>query len=128
MDLGYDNNTFQTEELYRAPNIHAAYPRGETDHGRLAGYPSHKEGHHHVLTSSVSTAIQVDQYAAFANVPADDVVNKALEYVFTKDRDFQQFRETNPNEKAPAALRIKKPIIAAVGAKRGRKPSLVAAD
>ncbi len=75
-----------------------------------------------------STATQVDQYAAFAKVPADDVVNKALEYVFTKDRDFQQFRETNPNEKAPAALRIKKPIIAAVGAKRGRKPSLVAAD
>jgi len=73
------------------------------------------------------TAIQVDQYAAFAKVPADDVVNKALEYVFTKDRDFQQFREANPNEKAPAALRIKKPIIAAVGAKRGRKPSLVAA-
>jgi len=70
-----------------------------------------------------STANQVDQYAAFAKVPADDVVNKALEYVFTKDRDFQQFRESNPNEKASAALRIKKPIAAPTGAKRGRKPA-----
>ncbi len=70
-----------------------------------------------------STANQVDLYAAFAKVPADDVVNKALEYVFTKDRDFQQFKEANPNEKAPAALRVKKPVIAPTGAKRGRKPS-----
>ena len=70
-----------------------------------------------------STANQVDQYAAFAKVPADDVVNKALEYVFTKDREFQQFKEANPNEKALAALRIKKPISAPTGAKRGRKPA-----
>ena len=74
-----------------------------------------------------STANQVDQYAAFAKVPADDVVNKALEYVFTKDRDFQQFKEANPNEKASAALRVKKPVITPTGTKRGRRPSSPAA-
>ena len=37
------------------------------------------------------TAAQVDQYAAFINASADDVVNQALEYVFSKDRDFQEY-------------------------------------
>ncbi len=72
-----------------------------------------------------SIAIQVDQYAAFANVPADDVVNKALEYVFSKDKDFQQHQTANPHGRASAGLRVKKPIIAATGAKRGRRPTLV---
>lgn len=72
-----------------------------------------------------SIAIQVDQYAAFANVPADDVVNKALEYVFTKDRDFQQHQTANPNGKASSGLRVKKPVSVAAGAKRGRRPTLV---
>jgi hypothetical protein len=34
-----------------------------------------------------STAEQVDQYAAFVHASADDVVDKALNYVFSKDRD-----------------------------------------
>ena len=34
------------------------------------------------------TAAQVDQYAAFIHASADDVVDKALNYVFSKDRDF----------------------------------------
>ena len=38
-----------------------------------------------------STAEQVDQYAAFVHASADDVVDKALNYVFSKDRDFQDF-------------------------------------
>jgi hypothetical protein len=40
------------------------------------------------------TAIQIDQYAAFLHASADDVVDKALSYVFTKDRDFQEFLKT----------------------------------
>ena len=72
-----------------------------------------------------SIAIQVDQYAAFANVPADDVVNKALEYVFSKDKEFQQHQTTNPHGKAPSGLRVKKPIAVPTGAKRGRRPTLV---
>ena len=34
------------------------------------------------------TATQVDQYAAFIHASADDVVDNALNYVFSKDRDF----------------------------------------
>jgi len=40
------------------------------------------------------TAAQVDQYAAFIHASADDVVDKALNYVFSKDRDFQDFLKT----------------------------------
>ena len=39
-----------------------------------------------------STATQVDQYAAFIRACADDVVEQALTYVFSKDRDFQDFQ------------------------------------
>jgi len=38
-----------------------------------------------------STAAQVDQYAAFAHASADDVVDKVLNYVFSKDREFPEF-------------------------------------
>jgi hypothetical protein len=41
-----------------------------------------------------ATATQVDQYAAFIKATADDVVDKALNYVFAKDRDFQDFLKT----------------------------------
>ena len=40
------------------------------------------------------TAARVDQYAAFIHPSADDVVDKALTYVFSKDRDFQEFMKT----------------------------------
>ena len=68
-----------------------------------------------------STALQVDQYAAFLNVLADDVVNSALEYVFSKDAKFQQFREENKHVQPPSALRVKKPAVAISGAKKNRK-------
>ena len=38
-----------------------------------------------------TTANQVDQYADFISASADDVVEQALSYVFSKDRDFQEF-------------------------------------
>ena len=47
-----------------------------------------------------TTATQVDQYAAFIHASADDVVEQALAYVFSKDRDFQEFL------KSPQAQRI----------------------
>jgi hypothetical protein len=47
-----------------------------------------------------TTATQVDQYAAFIHASADDVVEQALTYVFSKDRDFQEFL------KSPEAQRI----------------------
>ena len=55
-----------------------------------------------------STATQVDQYAAFIHASADDVVDKALNYVFSKDRDFQDFLKTPQAKQVAATLRIRK--------------------
>jgi hypothetical protein len=45
-----------------------------------------------------STAAQVDQYAAFIHASADEVVDRALNYVFSKDRDFQDLLKTPPSK------------------------------
>jgi hypothetical protein len=76
-----------------------------------------------------STALLVDQYAAFAKAPADEVVNKAIEYVCGKDSEFQKYRVQNP--KPAASLRLKRSATVATGARRGPKPgsaSPIAAD
>ena len=72
-----------------------------------------------------STAIQVDQYAAFIKCQPDEVVNKALEYAFGKDSEFQKYRADNP--KVTAQLRIKKPATAPTGARRGPKATTLPA-
>ncbi len=74
-----------------------------------------------ICTLEESTAIQVDQYAAFIKCLPDEVVNKALEYTFGKDPEFQKFRATGP--KVAAQLRIKKAASVASGARRGPKPA-----
>ena len=58
-----------------------------------------------------ATATQVDQYAAFLHASADDVIDKALNYVFSKDRDFQDFLKTPQAQQVPATLRIRKPAV-----------------
>jgi predicted transcriptional regulator len=55
-----------------------------------------------------TTATQVDQYAAFIRASADDVVEQALAYVFSKDRDFQDFLKTPEARQVAATLRIRK--------------------
>jgi len=55
-----------------------------------------------------STATQVDQYAAFIRASADDVVEQALAYVFSKDRDFQDFLKTPQARQVSPTLRIRK--------------------
>ena len=55
-----------------------------------------------------STATLVDQYAAFIHASADDVVDKALNYVFSKDRDFQEFLKTPPANQVASALRVRR--------------------
>lgn len=57
---------------------------------------------------SDTTALQVDQYAAFIRACADDVVEQALAYVFSKDRDFQDFLKTPEARKVASTLRIRK--------------------
>ena len=54
------------------------------------------------------TATLTDQYAAFIKATADDVVDKALNYVFSKDRDFQDFLKTVEARQVPSTLRIRK--------------------
>jgi hypothetical protein len=66
----------------------------------------------HYISASVrldeSTAEQVDQYAAFVHASADDVVDKALNYVFSKDRDFQDFLKTPQAKQVACTLRVRK--------------------
>ncbi len=78
-----------------------------------------------ICTLEESTALQVNQYAAFLKCMPDEVVNKALEYTFGKDAEFQRYRATEP--KITAQLRLKKSAVAPTGARRGPKPSSFAA-
>ena len=55
-----------------------------------------------------ATATQVDQYAAFIHASADDVVDKALTYVFSKDRDFQDFLRTPEAQQITPTLRVRR--------------------
>ena len=55
-----------------------------------------------------ATATQVDQYAAFIKATADEVVDKALNYVFSKDRDFQDFLKTPQAKQVRCTLRVRK--------------------
>ena len=66
---------------------------------------------HHISASvrlDESTAEQVDRCAAFVHASADDVVAKALNYVFSKDRDFQDFLKTPQAKQVPSTLRVLK--------------------
>jgi hypothetical protein len=55
-----------------------------------------------------STAVLVDRYAAFIHASADDVVDKALNYVFSKDREFQEFLKTPQASHVASALRVRR--------------------
>ena len=54
-----------------------------------------------------ATASQIDQYAAFLHATADEVVDKALAYVFAKDRDFQDYLRTPESAHVPPSLRVR---------------------
>ncbi len=69
-----------------------------------------------------STATQVDQYAAFIRACADDVVEQALAYVFSKDRDFQDFLKTPEARKVTSTLRIRKVPAAEASEATAQKP------
>ena len=53
------------------------------------------------------TAAQIDQYAAFIHSSADDV-DKASNYVFSKDRDFQDFLKTQQANQVASTLRVRR--------------------
>ena len=74
------------------------------------------------VTLEQSTAELVDRYAQYVNGGADEVVDKALNYVFAKDKDFQKFAEENKGEpKLMQPLRCK-PIESVPKGRPGRKP------
>jgi hypothetical protein len=54
------------------------------------------------------TATLIDQYAAFVRGSADDVVDKALNYVFAKDREFQEHLKSPLVAKAVPSLRVRR--------------------
>jgi hypothetical protein len=70
-----------------------------------------------------ATANQVDQYAAFIKASADDVVGKALNYVFSKDRDFQDFLKTPQAKQVACTLRIRKAPTNEAPEQPSRKPA-----
>jgi hypothetical protein len=66
----------------------------------------------HYVNASVrltdTTASQLDQYAAFIHATADEVIDQALAYVFSKDRDFQKFLRTPEAQRITPTLRVRK--------------------
>ena len=66
-------------------------------------------------------AQKVDQYALFINAPSDQVVSKALDYVFSKDKDFLTFEQSADGKKPEHPLGIRRPMEPAERAKRGRR-------
>jgi hypothetical protein len=70
-----------------------------------------------------ATATQVDQYAAFIHASADDVVDKALNYVFSKDRDFQEFLKTPLAKDVASTLRVRKGPSNGVAEQPAKKPA-----
>ena len=73
-----------------------------------------------VLTSvrlDESIVSQINQYAAFIKATPDEVINKGLEYLFSKDRDFAAFRSTDESHRVPELLRARK-----VASSNGSKP------
>jgi hypothetical protein len=70
-----------------------------------------------------TTATQVDQYAAFINASADEVVEQAVAYVFSKDRDFQEFLKTPEAQRITPTLRIRKVAVPEAVEQAPKKPA-----
>ena len=73
-----------------------------------------------------STAVQIDQYANFIHASADDVIEQALKYIFSKDRDFQEFLKSPAANKVTPTLRIRKGPQSSDVREAPKKPSAVA--
>jgi hypothetical protein len=80
----------------------------------------------HYVSASIrltdSTALQLDQYAAFIHATADEVIDQALAYVFSKDRDFQEFLRTSEAQRITPTLRVRRPSANEPAEPSRRKP------
>lgn len=75
-----------------------------------------------------TTAAQVDQYAAFIQASADEVVEQALAYVFSKDRDFQEFLKSPRAAQITPSLRVRRAPANEAAEQPPRKPANGAAN
>ena len=73
-----------------------------------------------------TTALQLDQYAAFIHATADEVIDQALAYVFSKDRDFQEYLRTPEAQRITPTLRVRRPLANEPAKPSRRKPVSVA--
>jgi hypothetical protein len=68
----------------------------------------------HYVSASIrltdTTAFELDQYAAFIHATADEVIDQALAYVFSKDRDFQEFLKSPEAQRITPTLRVRRPL------------------
>ena len=70
-----------------------------------------------------TTATQVDQYAAYIHATADDVVEKALEYVFSKDPGFREFLKTPEAQRITPTLRVRRAVANDAAEPPAKKPA-----
>jgi hypothetical protein len=75
-----------------------------------------------------TTALQLDQYAAFIHASADEVIDQALAYVFSKDRDFQEYLRTPEAQRITPTLRVRRPLANEPAEPPRRKPDSVASS
>jgi hypothetical protein len=70
-----------------------------------------------------ATALQLDQYAAFIRATANEVIDQALAYVFSKDRDFQEFLRTPEAQRITPTLRVRRVPASDAAEQANGKPS-----
>jgi hypothetical protein len=82
-----------------------------------------------IITIEDATARQIEQYAAMTKGNPDEVVQQALDYVFSKDKDFETYCRDHADAKPKIALRLKRPATqtpSSADAKSGARPGAAA--
>jgi class 3 adenylate cyclase len=69
----------------------------------------------------------LDQYAHHIHASADEVIGKALEFVFARDKDFQKWAASDAAATVAPSLRLKQPSPPRKASKAVRKPTPIAA-
>jgi len=70
-----------------------------------------------------TTATQVDQYAAFIEASADDVIEQALVYIFTRDKGFQDFLKSPEAQRVMPTLRVRRAAANDAAEPSAKKPA-----
>ena len=73
-------------------------------------------------------ALTLDQYAHHIHASADEVIGKALEFVFAKDKDFQKWASSDAAATVPQSLRLKQSPMSRKTAKAAKRPTPIAAQ